>query len=227
MNDKHYSLMALLITALGALGCGSDLAVGQIFFPDQKGNFFECPIWYQLVFFASMGVIVAGLLLSGKFRKANNTSLFELVPEITLIVMGLIGSSFALINGKNILKDVMVVIGFVSFVTGLSTLVSTLIGILSNKRIALERMIFGDRLYNNDKKISRLASTTILVDLIIFTAGVLTDVFYWAILNSFRGPAKRWNGVPTFSIYGFVVCFVFSLVMIIVMSIVRIENKNN
>jgi uncharacterized membrane protein YsdA (DUF1294 family) len=183
MNDKHYSLMALLITTLGALGCGGDLAVGQIFFPDQKGNFFECPLWYQLVFFASMGVIVAGLLLSGKFRKANNTSLFELVPEITLIVMGLIGSSFALINGKNILKDVMVVIGFVSFVTGLSTLVSTLIGILSNKRIALERKIFGDRLYNNDKKISRLASTTILVDLFIFTVGVLTDVFYLAILN--------------------------------------------
>ncbi len=131
--DKR-SIISIISTLIGSIGVGINISLSEVLYPEIS-ELTNCPLWYQLMLYLSLGIIFLGIILSILFKNRGNTSFMEIMIEAVVLSLGLIFITFAFARIERNVKTFIICFGAILFLMGLFAGISSLIGILKKPKV--------------------------------------------------------------------------------------------
>ncbi len=133
MKNKM-SIFSLLTTCVGSCLLAILIGLSDELYNDVS-NFFSMPLYYQILVYVSVSILVLGLILSFIFKNEDNTKAKEAYIEASSVFLGIIFMFTALVRNESKTKEIIIYIGLILFMTGLSALLSTAIGFFRKSKL--------------------------------------------------------------------------------------------
>ena len=152
-KQKMLAVLCMLIVFIGAVAVGVLLILSEMLFSDID-EFSLCPLWYQITMYASLLVVVGGLVGCGFTKNRLNTTDNEMVINIVLFFFGFaISCYFGLWREEAYWKNVMICIGGAISSVGLFCGIASLIGLSKRSKSEFAYLL---KSYARDRKTSYL-----------------------------------------------------------------------
>ena len=126
------SCLSSCITFVGAFCIGLALALSERY--PAAEEFYELPLWLQIMLIGGIFLAFSGLVLSFVFKNRTNTFKFALFSEGGLFLLGIACAACALLREESAFKVAVVSAAPVLLAVGALCFCSTLIGICKQGR---------------------------------------------------------------------------------------------